>query len=410
MKTLYFCVCLLWTSNTVLATPLTYELAIELAIEHDSQNKALQLQSHANQTGLDAVARWNNPQLTLGIMNASADGFDLHQQAMTQQQIKYSQQLPKAGAFAIKKRQANLTQAMSLWAHKEHQATLSKQVGQLWLAAHWHQRLSELLSGQKSTLQEIADQVTLLYESGDANTQQHDVVASKLAVQQIEQQILTAQMNQQEAILTLGAWLPQKTYTWDVPLPQLQLLPAIDLNKHPQLQLSRIKSEQAAQQTELKSLNKKPQWGIHAAYGVRLNDPMGGSRDDLVSVGVSFDMPWMNRKHHDAAISQSAQWADAAEQLWQQNQKTMQAQWMTWKNKAASEEQLYLNYKNHLLPQSEAIIESLMQAFANDEASLMDVLRAKLQRQKLATDAAKHHKQWISHLIELKYFQAGASQ
>ena len=46
----------------------------------------------------------------------------------------------------------------------------------------------------------------------------------------------------------------------------------------------------------------KPEWGVNASYGYRDDDPMGNSRADLFSVGVTFDLPLFTDNRQDKEV------------------------------------------------------------------------------------------------------------
>lgn len=389
------------------AKTLHFEQAIEWATQNDRLNQSLSQQREASRFAQAAVSTWPNPQLSVAVMNASVDGFDRHQHPMTQQQIKYTQNLPKAGANSLKNDLADLEQQWAHWQQKEYQAKLVKQVAQLWLTAHWQQSRHHLLLEQSTLLKQIEEVLTLRYQSGDQSILQAEVLQAQLASQQLTPKISKAKQEQQSALLALNVWFQTDGYTLSDDLPHFTIPEAVEIKKHPTLMLGQIKVERAELQKAITRLGNKTQWGFSAAYGYRQDDAMGQSRDDLISLGVHFDLPWFNRNHVDAAVLRTAKQVDAAEQERQHNLFNMRATWATLKHKAESDEHIHKQYIHHLIPQSQLITENLTQSYANGASQLLDLLKAKKQTNQLQLQAIDQQHQWLLTMTELQYLLAG---
>ncbi len=404
-KTTLFIACLL-CNQYASATTLSYQQAIKQALNNDKQSQALAVQQQAWQQGANAVAFLPKPQISLGLMNASADGLDLNQQAMTQQQLKYSQKLPQSGAQVLKKSQATLKQQTKQLEWQERQAWLTYQVGLLWLDAHKQQSLLALYKQQQQLFEQTAEVVLAQYQSGQPNTQQADVLEAQLAVSIAQQKIIEAKQKQQHALLGLNAWLPQTFEQVSGPLPQFEKQQKSNIRKHPKIMALQAQIEQAELTTEIKQLSKKPQWGLSAAYGHRKRDEMGQPREDLISLAVSFDLPWINKKHQDAGVSQAALEADAAVHNWQQAISNMQAELAATSQLATLSETLYQNHQNRLVAQSELMASAQLKAYQSGTSSLNELLNAQQTTLALKSQAIKYLHQWKAHLMKIQYLQS----
>ena len=84
---------------------------------------------------------------------------------------------------------------------------------------------------------------------------------------------------------------------------------------HPAVLASERYIDSVATDVELARQKYRPSWGLSAQYGYRTEDPLGRDRDDLVSFGLTFDLPLFRSDRQDRQVNaavarESAAWTD----------------------------------------------------------------------------------------------------
>jgi outer membrane protein TolC len=122
----------------------------------------------------------------------------------------------------------------------------------------------------------------------------------------------------------------------------------------------------------------KSQWGVNASYSYRADMPNNSSRADLVSVGVTFDLPLFTANRQDQKVKAAISSTEAVK-----TDKILLVRQMSASAKAiqAQLQQLTLRqnlYRNQLLPQVHQQAEAALNAYGNDDGDFSEVMRARI--------------------------------
>ncbi len=397
-------ICLLLTlaCQLVLCTP--FEIAIEQAQESDNILKALELQSEAWQVNNQAILPLPNTTLGIGVMNVGTDGFDLNSEAMTQNQIKISQRLPKRGWKRWQKKQNSIQIERHHWLIEDRKAWLYEHVGSLWLDVHLKQAIISLRQELKQSLKQLTISVQNRYQSGIISTDQADILKARLAVTAIDQKVIVDKRNLVDAQSALTEWLTHELEPLPPELPTINHSPFTDLTRHPKILALSQENTLADLQIEKSEFNQQPQWSFQLAYGHRQNDPAGQNRSDLASIGITFDLPIFNRKHHNQATLRAALLADAQQQNWQQLIKQFETQRELSINHLESQMDMLSVYKEQLIPQTEALISSLLTGYSQGANDLDEVILAQQNLTSHQIQKTIYQHEQLKSLLKLGYY------
>jgi hypothetical protein len=135
-----------------------------------------------------------------------------------------------------------------------------------------------------------------------------------------------------------------------------------------------------ATKTGIKLAQQKYQaeWGVNASYGYRADDPMGSSRADLFSVGVTFDLPIFTHNRQDKEV-QSAVSATAAvktEKILLLRQ--LLAAYSSAKGRLLRLKERQTLYKFKLLPQIHDQAAASLSAYTTDDGDFAEVVRSRI--------------------------------
>jgi outer membrane protein, heavy metal efflux system len=164
-------------------------------------------------------------------------------------------------------------------------------------------------------------------------------------------------------------------YGISVALPRLEALEREALQSRPDL----IQAQAAAQKSRNEqALSKKafsPDFTISAGYMLM---PRGSEFRNNYMVEGSVNLPWLNRRKHDAEIAEATAMVTErdAEVEAMRNAAVGQIQEALVQAKAAQE--LANIYKNSLRPQAEATLHSTVIAYENDRTEFLDLLDSQM--------------------------------
>jgi len=121
-----------------------------------------------------------------------------------------------------------------------------------------------------------------------------------------------------------------------------------------------------------------PEWGVSASYGYRADDPMGKSRADLFSVGVTFDLPLFTENRQDKEVQSAISKTEAVK-----TEKLLLLRQLLGSYSSAKGRLLRLRdrqnlYKAKLLPQIHDQAEASLTAYTNDDGDFAEVVRSRI--------------------------------
>jgi len=397
-------------------TPLTFEQAIKSAQKNDPWLTGNIHQQRAIESMSTAVNTLPDPKVSIGLANLPTNGFDFGQEGMTQAKIGIAQMFPRGDTLDIKSQQLRIQSEAFPFQRQNREAKVAVTVGSLWLDAYRVQQSIALIEKNRSLFEQLADVAEASYSSALGKTRQQDIVRAQLELTRLEDRLdkLAQQKNRYEGMLS--QWLTRLSnegttanqLVEDVVLYSnlslhnivlTQQLPQIDLlnanlaqEKHwlqPQELVSYFSSHPSVTAVDKKvsatktgiTLAKQkyqPEWGVSASYGYRGDDPMGNSRADLFSVGVTFDLPLFTENRQDKEVQSAISKTEAVK-----TEKLLLLRQLLGSYSSAKGRLLRLNdrqklYKLKLLPQIHDQAEASLTAYTNDDGDFSEVVRSRI--------------------------------
>jgi len=154
----------------------------------------------------------------------------------------------------------------------------------------------------------------------------------------------------------------------------------------------------------------KPEWGVSAQYGYREDDPMGGRRSDLFSVGVAFDLPVFTENRQDKNVAAAASRHEAVRYERETLVRELIAQLETnWVKLARLDERLTL-YAQRLLPELSEQAEASLNAYNNDDGDFAEAVRARIDETNAGVELIGLKAQRLKVISDINYLLSqGAS-
>jgi len=381
--------------------PLTFERAINTAQMNDPWLKGSRHKQSALESLSTAANTLPDPKVSIGIANVASDSFDFTQEPMSQLKVGVSQMFARGDSLAIKEKQLRIESQQFPYQRQDRQAKVAVTVGHLWLDAFRVQQSIALIERNRSLFEQLGDVAEASYSSAVGKTRQQDIVRAQLELTRLEDKLnqLTQQKSSYEGQLL--PWVNQESsesialhnvYLGDI-LPDVALLksdiaqntrwlPPQQLfnyfNKHPSVLA--IEKKILAAQTGIALANQKyqPAWGLNASYAYRGDDAFGNDRADLMSVGVSFDLPLFTENKQDMAVKSAISTTEAIK-----TEKILLLRQLMASYNAGKGRLLELNkrkslFDNRLLPQTRVQAEASLTAYTNDDGDFSEVVRARI--------------------------------
>ncbi|MDY6891140.1 MAG: TolC family protein [Pseudomonadota bacterium] len=388
--------CLL-LSPSVSAAELTLEQAVEQALAQDLWLDSSRYNEVAKQAMAEAAGALPDPKISLTLANMPTDGFDFGQEGMSQFSLAISQTLPRGATLELAQRRFGQEAELQPLRRQERRAQVRLQVSQLWLEA-WRARESlQLIDANRELFEQLQDVATSSYVTALGGTRQQDVVRARLELTQLDDKIHRLKQQHDTLIGRLSEWLAAASASnpklIDVRIADVD--PALELERrlpvataresrarffiqHPSVVLFDQQIDLAQTDITLAKQSYKPAWGLTASYGYRGDDPAGQDRADLVTLGVSMEMPLFSTRRPDAQVTSNVSRAQAIRtdrllklrQLLAAHDSSMAAL-------ERLNQRLSL-YRRQLLPQTALAAEAALNAYTQDAGDFAEVVRARI--------------------------------
>ncbi|MBL4941287.1 MAG: TolC family protein [Colwellia sp.] len=381
-----------------------------------------------------------DPKISIAMANVPIDGYDLNQEGMTQFKVGITQMFPRGDTLAIKNEQLLKASQAYPFQRQDRQAKVAVTVGQLWLDAFRIQQTIALIEKDRSLFEQLADVAQASYSSAIGKTRQQDLVRAQLELTRLDERLDLLGQKKNNLEGQLLQWISD--YSGDVTaqnnitinsmaLHGMNLgknLPTIDLlksdlifsqhwqqaeelipyfNRHPAV--IAVDKKIAATKTGIKLAEQKyqPEWGVTASYGYRGDDPMGRSRADLFSAGVTFDLPLFTENRQDQEVKAAVYQTEAVK-----TEKLLLLRQLLGAYSKGKGRLLRLNdrqklYREILLVQSHDQAEASLTAYTNDDGDFAEVVRARIAVLNAEIEALNIDTEQQKIYLELNYLFIG---
>lgn len=413
-----------------LRSTITLPEVVELAIKQDPWFEGNLLSQSALQAKGMAASQLPDPKLSLALANMPTDSFDFNQEAMTQLVFGVSQKIPRGDTLQLSGRNYLLQGEQLPLQRAVRAAQVKLTITQLWLDAANAKETAQLLEKNRRLFQQLADISLANYTSGLSSSRQQQLIRTELEQEQLEDRLYRLQQKEQAAEQQLQTWLLSDRladdYQFDFkgsdtkvsyPFPErfLRLTNAKDselmraLRQHPTFKLLEKKYEVRSNGVQLAEQAYKPEWMLNASYGHRGEDGFGRDRSDLVTFGVSVDMPIFSQVRQD----QNVKAAIAEREMVKTEQLVMLREMLsafnTAKVQALRLEQRQQHYQSVLIPKLHAQSHAAESAYQNDTGDFSEVVRSQLAELNAKVELINITTDMQKQLAQMDYLLSGSA-
>ncbi len=255
-----------------------------------------------------------DPGVSIGVANLPVDSFDFNQEAMTQFKVGINQMFPRGNTRALKEEKFERLSQMQPLMREDRKAKVAVQVSHLWLEVFRSQKTLAIIDENRNLFEHLVEVAQSSYTAALGKTSQQDFVRAQLELTRLDDRLTKLKMMLDSQKALLGEWLQHTgsdltismntdvnrlvALSSDFKAPNTEQLGQI-LSAHPMIRSINQKIEASETDVELSRQNYKPQWGVNASYAYRGDDPMGNTRSDFFSAGLSFDLPLFAANRQD---------------------------------------------------------------------------------------------------------------
>lgn len=368
------------------------------------------------------------PTVTLGLSNLPTNNFNLNQEPMTQFQLGVQQTLPRGHTVALTRQKFDQKGLVQVHARAARKADIARQVSYLYLEIFRYQQTAALIENDLTLFDQLIENALSQYTTGALGFYQQEVIQAQTQRSRLIDRLNFARQQQDQGYAELSTWLDNglgnDRLHFEGELAQWFALPAAVLIQNPAMKAQALADAFTAHplvrgldqgvnaadtETVLAAERSKPQWGINARYGRRQDSALGAPRADFLSLGVSFDLPMINKRQQDSQITAAI--AD------REGVKTDRA--LMLRQIKAGYDLAALNYRHLLVRQQHFKTQLLLQvseeaaaslaAYTTESGSFSDVLQANMSGLEIKTDALNVDVDLHQSIVDLTYYLAATN-
>lgn len=378
-----FTLTIAWTSYSQAAprAPLTLAEAEDLALQGEPGRQALEARAAALREQAVVAGELPSPMLRVGLNNFPIESGGFATEGMTQAGVGLRQVFPpgKTRRLSVEKF-GLLSDSMAENASARGRSVLTA-TRRAWLELYFLDRSHALVVESRPFFADLAEVTRSLYAVG-RKTQQ-DVLRAELELSRLDDRLIDIERQRARAQAALAEWIgaaagrpmAPKIPAWDL-LPTLETLRQ-SLSQHPSLLAAEAQVAASEAEVRIADERSKPGWALDVGYGYREGRlPSGEPRSDMVTVGVTFDLPIFRKRSVDSALTAALQERTAAsaskKRLQRELQRQLEAEFAEWRNLSR---RLSL-FDSRILGQAEDQAEAALLAYRSDAGDFADVMRA----------------------------------
>jgi outer membrane protein TolC len=403
--------------------------AVNIAIQHDPWLTGNQLQEKALRAQSKGANSLPDPMLSMGLLNLPSDGFAFDQEPMTQFKVGVAQTFPRGDSLAIKQQQLSYQADQHPYQREDRKAKIQMAVSTLWLDTLKADHTIRLIKRDRVLFEQLVDIVKASYSSAQGNTRQQDVISAQLELARLDDRLTMVKSQRDLALTRLSEWLPpsaqqavSETFADNISLPILPrlahaitlLLQRADnmsllqlLTQHPALMAIEQSAKAGNTAVTLAQQKYKPQWGVNASYAYRDDDPLGQSRSDFFSIGITVDVPIFSYGKQDSEVSAFSLTAQAIETEKRLLQQRMLTKMLSLHQQETRYEQREEGFLTAILPQAQEHADASLSAYTHDDGDFSEVIRARITQLNAQVDLIHIQTEKLKTRIQLLYFLDG---
>ncbi len=299
-----------FVSSAAFADPMTFDVALKRASDAPSLRGREATVAAARSSAI-AADRLPDPTLDFGLKDFPVTGPDagrINRDNFTMTTIGISQQFTNPAKRHARAAMAAAGIGVAEADRRIEARSVRLETAVAWIDLYYGQKRLALLETLDASLDDLQKTVSARLASGSARPSQALEPAQLRAQVTDRRAALVSEITRAKAKLIRFTGDPDPQTAGDPPAPSVDdARLRSSLNALPALRARDAATVTAEAQTQLARADKRPDWTVSASYGRR--EPAYG---DLVSVGVSIDLPLFAKRRQDPKIAAAVSDAERA--------------------------------------------------------------------------------------------------
>lgn len=217
------------------------------------------------------------------------------------------------------------------------------------------------------------------------NVPQQDVLKAQVALTQLAEHMIRFNRDAEVARARLNTLLGRTPnapievrgeHAVLLPLPSVDSLIAMAMNTRPDLGAAKAAAERSHKDQQLAKKVYVPDYTLSAGYMLM---PTGQDFRNSYMVEGSMNLPWLNRKKHDAEVAEATVKATEQDAELAALENTVRGQIGEALAEAQAVQKLAMLYEKQLRPQAEATLQSSVIAYENNKTAFLDLLDSQMR-------------------------------
>ncbi|MDC9727710.1 MAG: TolC family protein [Methyloprofundus sp.] len=360
--------------------------ALKIAVQENPNLAQMQARYSAMSTISAQVSSLPDPVISFNALNMPVDSFDLAQENMTQMQGGISQSIPFFGKLSLSAETADYQAEAAKYDVTELRLRLLSHVKQNWWMLFYLHRSLNIIHLNQNLLRQFINIARTKYEVGEG-LQQDVLLAqlelSKLLDKQIKTEaILKKYQAQLNALLSRPAnqliQLPKIVPETLAPLKNETLLYSAAENTRALLSSRRENIHAAQSRLKLAKKDLLPDFKVGVFYGGRVDNTLGQTRADLLSVKVSMTVPIFAASKQQKAIdqynSELIQQRYLLKEQWNQTRADISSAYSEYQQ----HQQQAVLFKQGIIPQAKQTVASMLAGYQVNKVDFLNLVRSQV--------------------------------
>ncbi len=365
-------------------------LTLEAAAQKVAQDNPNLAQMQARAKAMAAIPSQEgslpDPQINFNAMSLPTNNFSTRQEDMTQMSFGISQALPFPGKLALREQAASYEADAAALNADELRLRLLGDVKSLWWQVFYLDRTLEIVDSNHNLLQQFVDIARTKYEVGEGL--QQDVLLAQLELSKLLEQKLSLAGLRRNTAAQLNALLDRPANsTLQLPASVALVLPETRTEdrlyqqvakSRPILESDRQGIKAAQSKLDLAKKDLLPDFNVEAAYGNRNNMPDGSRRADLLSLGVSMNVPIFAAQKQAKAIDQRTSELMQEKYALQDQWNQVRVQISQSHSDYRRAKQQFVLFDTGIIPQARQTVASMLAAYQVNKVDFLNLVRSQV--------------------------------
>ncbi len=352
---------------------------------------------------------FDDPMLMLGIDNGLIrDPFNFDRDMATSKVIGISQMVPFFGKRTLAREAASLEAVAVRWEVDERKLELTAMVKETWYRLYFADRSLAVLERSIASLDDLLRFTEAMYGVGQGR--QADVLRAQVERSKMEEMRLVLQQQRRSLAAALNTLLSRPTTTAVPTVDQVELtavaFDAAELERlaeenRPLLRSLAARIDKARAERALADKEFYPDFTLAFEYMQR-DSVMDDPGHDMYNASVSFNLPLQRERRH-AMVAESVAAQRMAGEEWHVARNNIRQAIAELLAQLERDRKMASLYREGLLPQAGAALESSLSAYRAGKGEFMQVLDSRMAFFNVERD---YYKSVAEHQMELARLEA----